>query len=355
MRVLYIAYPLMPVAPDSAGGAEQMLNIVEREIARRGHSTVVAACGNSQAAGELVLTGAIPDEPDRFDECNREHNARVLELIRQRQLSFRPFDLVHDMSGSFWPEAWALDIPVLATLHLPRSFYPASLFDDVPPNIWFNCVSRSQARSFADLPAMLGVVRNGIDLELFPAVDNKADYLLWLGRICEEKGAHLAIRAAQLANAQLILAGQVYPFSYHQQYFEREILPHLRASASDVRWVEAPTLDQKIKLLAYSRAVLVPSLAEETSSLVAMEAMACGTRVIAFARGALPGLVAEGKTGFLVKSVEEMAAAVDRLDQINSEECRHHAEANFACGRMADEYENLYQEVLTFNARQAAA
>ena len=348
-RILYVAYPLMRVSADSAGGAEQMLHVVEQEMARRGYETTLAASAGSLAAGELVVTGAIPNAPDSFGDRSREHNNRVLQLICERQHSSSPFDLVHDMSGTFWPCAAGFDLPVLATLHLPRSFYPPAAFQDIPPNVCFNCVSKSQLRSFADVPQM-PVVNNGIDLSLFQMTDNKADYLLWLGRICEEKGPDLAIRAAQIAGSPLILAGEVYPFSDHQQYFGREIAPHLAGSSSLVRWLESPSLEEKIRLLTHARALLISSLAEETSSLVAMEAMACGTPVIAFAHGAIPEIVVNGKTGFLVKSVEEMAAAVTKVEEINPAECRQEVEAKFASGRMADDYQRLYQIVLTLQA-----
>src|SRR6185312_6940489 len=106
------------------------------------------------------------------------------------------FDLVHDHSGSFWKRTAEIDTPVLATLHLPRSFYPAGSFDDVPANVSFNCVSDSQARSFVDLDAAASVVPNGIALDCFQTIGNIARNddrrgLLWLGRICEEKAPHL--------------------------------------------------------------------------------------------------------------------------------------------------------------------
>ncbi len=130
-----------------------------------------------------------------------------------------------------------------------------------------------------------------------------------MGRICEEKAPHLAIAAAKLAGVPLILAGQVYPFSYHQQYFEREICPTLGRGVS---FIDSPLFEDKVALLRNARALLLTSTAEETSSLVAMEAMACGTPVIAMRRGAFPEIVAHGETGFIVDDVHEMAAAVAR-------------------------------------------
>ncbi|HEY6249089.1 MAG TPA: hypothetical protein VI685_03960, partial [Candidatus Angelobacter sp.] len=134
MRVLYVAYPLLTVSEASAGGAEQMLWTVEREMAARGARTTVAASAGSLVSGELFVTGEPCSLPDDFERRNREHQDRVVEFVRTRSRQGRPFDLIHDQSGSFWPRAAEIDVPVLATLHLPRSFYSAQLFTNVPDN-----------------------------------------------------------------------------------------------------------------------------------------------------------------------------------------------------------------------------
>lgn len=343
MRVLYVAYPLLPVSGESCGGAEQMLWTLEAEMARRGHQTWVAACEGSRVAGRLLPTGAAATEPDRFEQRDVEHTSRILSFLSEAQSSSAGFDLVHDKSGSFWRHAARVDGPVLATLHLPRSFYPDEAFCKLPPNLFFNCVSESQLRSFAGLPRMLGAVRNGIRLDHFPPPRPfRDDYLLWLGRICEEKGTHVAIEVARRAGRALIIAGDVYPFSYHRAYFDREVRPHLEGRSCNAVYAGAPTFSEKLKLLRRARALLLPSLVEETSSLVAMEAMACGTPVIGLRRGAIPEVVRDGVTGIVVDSADEMVQAVRRVDSIDAAACRAHVEENFSSTRMADDYEELY-------------
>ena len=167
-RILYVAYPLLQVHDESAGGAEQILWTLEREVARNGvHTTTVAASAGSRVSGELFSTGDPCTRPDDYERRRTEHEDRVVEFVRRRAREGKAFDLIHDHSGSFWKRAAEIDTHVLATLHLPRSFYPAGSFNDVPANVSFNCVSDSQARSFADLDALAGVVPNGIALDCF--------------------------------------------------------------------------------------------------------------------------------------------------------------------------------------------
>ena len=255
----------------------------------------------------------------------------------------RPFALVHDQSSSFWTEAHAVPAPLLATLHLPRPFYDQRLFSRLAPNVRFNCVSRSQAATFADLPALLGVIENGIPVARFPFTRDKDNYLLWLGRFCHEKGAHVAIDVARRARLPLIVAGQVYPFRDHQQYFQQQIRPHLDGCA--VRHIDSPSFALKLELLRRARAVLVPSLCAETCSLVSLEAMACGTPVVAFRQGALPEIVADHRTGYVVDSADEMADVVPRVASLDPSECRRRVARHYNSQRMAADYASLYRRV----------
>lgn len=353
-RILYVAFPMVPVTASVAGGAEQMLWTLEQEIAACGHQTAVAACEGSEVAGRLIATGKAPDIADTYEQRKAEHEAAVLAEIARAPNAGEPYDLVHDKSGSFWMRAAEIDATVLATLHLPRSFYPAQAFASCPPNLLLNCVSESQVRTFADVPQVVGAVANGIRLSDFPAaVDRRDDYLLWIGRVCEEKGAHVAIEVAARAGLPLVIAGQVHAYSYHQRYFEREIAPHLDGTRA--RFVSMPSVWEKLRLLRHARALLVPSLVDETSSLVAMEAGACGTPVIGFRRGAIPEVVREGVTGFVVEDSEQMAAAISRADEIDPRACRAHVARNFSSDRMGREYDRLYAKIIGRAEQKAVA
>lgn len=354
LKILYVAYPLLTVSESSAGGAEQVLWTLEREMASRGALTTVAASAGSRVSGEMFSTGDPCSRNDDFQRRNREHQDKTLELVRQRQEEGCAFDLIHDMSGSFWTRAGEIDATVLSTLHLPRHFYPAEYLDNVAANVSFNCVSESQARSFSGLERMIGVAPNGIALDRFPPGEHGRHGLLWLGRICEEKGPHLALDVAAQSNMPIVIAGQVYPFSCHRQFFERDVEPRLRENPN-ATWIDSPSDDLKRKLLRESAALLITSLVDETSSLVAMEAAASGTPVVAFRRGALPEVVQHGVTGFLVDDVAGAAEALERFDQISSATCARVARERFSAATMADAYARLYAQLLAQPAELNAA
>ena len=318
-------------------------------MARPGVHTTVAASAGSRVRGALFSTGQPCTQPDDYERRRVEHEDRVIDFVHNCAHEGKPFDLIHDHSGSFWRRAGEVDAPVLATLHLPRSFYPAGSFDNVPANVSFNCVSDSQARTFADLNALVAVVPNGIALDYFEATDDVAQHtdrrgLLWLGRICEEKAPHLAVDIAGQAGLPITIAGQVYPFSYHQKYFEREIASRLRTMPY-AKFISAPSAELKRRLLRESQALLITSVAEETSSLVAMEAAASGAPVVAFRKGAHAEVVRNGATGFLVEDSDEAVLALQNISSINSETCVQRAQKNFSALRMAERYSHLYERI----------
>ncbi|HEX7961524.1 MAG TPA: glycosyltransferase [Terriglobales bacterium] len=346
-RVLLVAYPLLPVSENSAGGAEQVLWALERDLRAHGHHTVVAAAGGSEVAGELFATGEPASAPDQFGARDEEQTRRLIQWLNSHRCS--RFDLIHDQSGSFWRHADRVPFPLLATLHLPRSFYPGESFSSIPGNVSFNCVSESQLRTFSDLPGLLAYVPNGIALERFPMSNlqlKAREYVLWLGRICEEKGTHVALDVAHEAGQQIIIAGQVYPFLYHQKYFAREIIPRLKRAGAKARFVNSPSFTEKVDLLRNARALLLTSLVDETSSMVTMEASACGTPTYGFRRGALPEVIADGVNGRLFSTAQELSQELRQNAEITPERCRHHAEQHLSARRMAARYEELYERVV---------
>ncbi len=307
LTVLSIAYPLFPVGPDSAGGAEQILYLLDREIVRSGNRSLVVAKPESTISGELVPT---------LDEALRNYS---IDLIHFHGLDF----------NDYVPET---NVRKFATLHLPLAWYPEQAL--TRPDVERICVSRSQA-SNTSFPVIL----NGIDFDRFHTAP-KSDYLLWLGRICPEKGVHIALQVAHGRNLPLYIAGPVHPFESHQAYFCEQVEPLLDERR---RYLGPVSGEEKNRLLAEARCVLIPSLVAETSSLVAMEAISSGTPVIAFRNGALPEVVDHERTGFIVDSQQDMSLALDRIEAISPGTCRETAKVRFDAARMARDYFKLYE------------
>ncbi len=143
-----------------------------------------------------------------------------------------------------------------------------------------------------------------------------------------------------------MLAGAVYPFLYHQQFHAREVLPRLRRARSSARFFSGPSFGEKLELLRHARVLLLTSTVAETSSLVAMEAAACGTPVLGLRRGAFPEVVANGVTGLLADSLEEMPRLLPAATALSPELCRRQALGHYSATAMASGYEQLYRSLL---------
>ncbi|MFP5287271.1 MAG: glycosyltransferase, partial [Thermoanaerobaculia bacterium] len=189
---------------------------------------------------------------------------------------------------------------------------------------------------------LLPPIPNGVDLGVFRPRRHKRAFALALGRVCPEKGFHLAIDATRRARIPLLIGGETFPYEEHQSYSETEIESRLGCG---VRFLGPLGLDRKQRLLALARCLVVSSQTPETSSLVAMEALACGTPVVAFRVGALPEIVQPGRTGFLVETVEEMAEALRNAGRLDPRECRRAAEDRFSAETMIERYFDLYHRL----------
>jgi glycosyltransferase involved in cell wall biosynthesis len=230
----------------------------------------------------------------------------------------------------------------VVTLHLPATYYPPSAFDDARAVDLFHCVSLAQRSSFPpELRAL--VIPNGVPVErLGSAARGRRVFALVLARVCPEKGIDLAVEACRRADVPLLIAGPVFPYPAHRDHFERVVQPRLdrrRRYVGPVGW------EQKRRLLARARCVLVTSRVPETSSLTAMEALASGTPVVALRTGALVDIVEHGRTGFLVDTVEDLALALARVDTISSDDCRRAARDRFDSRAMVDAHLKVYQEL----------
>ncbi len=339
LTILGVAYPLAPVRPDTAGGAEQVLATLDRALVAAGHRSIVLAQEGSAVAGELV---AVPAPAGLLDEAATLQAQARHRVAIAAALARWPVDLVHLHGLDFHAYLPAPGVPVLATLHLPPAWYPAEALAPKRPDTWLHCVSESQHRDCPAGPNLLAPIANGVDVEGLASFVRRRGFALTLGRICPEKGTHLAIRAARQAGVTLVIAGEVFAYAAHRRYFDEEVAPHLGPRC---RFLGPVGLRAKRRLLGQARCLLVPSLAAETSSLVAREAAAAGTPVVAFPNGALSETVEDGVTGYLVEGVDAMADAIGRAGAIGPEACRAVARARFSQAQMISRYLATYRDL----------
>jgi glycosyltransferase involved in cell wall biosynthesis len=339
MLVVAVAYPFSPVGPDAVGGAEQILTSLDDALVQAGHRSIVIAREGSSCKGTLLPIPA----PSALDEQAQAQGHVYVRRAIAEALERFPVDLLHFHGVDFASYLPADGPPALATLHLPVHLYPAQALFPRRPRTWLHCVSESQQRDCPPRVPLLPPVSNGVDLFVLRPGPRKHRFALSLGRICREKAYHEGIDAAREAGVPLILAGEVFQYANHQRYFQEEIRPRL---GRGVRFLGPLGLAPKRRLLAAARCLVVPSRIAETSSLVAMEALACGTPVVAFRAGALPDLITHGRTGFLVSDVHEMARALRDVEAIDPAECRREAERRFSSELMISRYFDLYRQLV---------
>jgi len=338
LTILSVGFPLARVSPQTAGGAEQVLLSLDRGLVLEGHRSLVLAPQGSRCHG-LLIPVQVPG--GSFDEPAKREARRSFKRALEHALARFSTDLVH-MHGldfdHYLPEQQ--DVPVMVSLHLPLSWYREDALRPSRPNTALVCVSETQRRSAAPDVDVTAVVPNGVEIPDVGSSHGKGSYALMLGRICPEKAPHLAIEAAERAHTELLIAGTVFDYPEHRQYFNAMMQPRL---GQNVRFLGEVGGERKAQLLAGAKCLLIPSQAPETSSLVAMEAIAAGTPVIAWRSGALPEIVSDGRTGFIVASVEEMASAIRRSDMISPEACRREAQRRFDGQQMLSDYLGLYK------------
>jgi glycosyltransferase involved in cell wall biosynthesis len=340
LTILSVAYPFANVGPDAVGGAEQVLAQVERAAVDAGHRSIVIAMEGSQVAGELL---PIPRHEGVLDQATRaEAHAAVRHAIA-RALRSEDIDVLHFHGMDFAEYLPELGPPALITLHLPPDWYPFRIWRSSRPRTYFHCVSESQQERCPERAHLWPVIPNGVEVKSFHPRDRKCGFALMLGRICPEKGFHIGLDASSHAGTPLWIGGKVFGYQAHQQYFYDQIQP--RIQGTNHRFLGEVGSVRKRRLLRAAQCLLVPSLVPETSSLVAMEAFASGTPVIAFRSGALARIVEHGVTGFLVKDACEMAEAILHAGDIDPKACRRVAEERFNLTQTTEAYLAAYQRL----------
>ena len=382
MRIALVAPLVSPIAPPYLGGAQALLADLARGLAQRGHEVTLYAAEGSTVAGVRAITlginsaelrparfhkAATPVEADdepvpdmlRPDERRLLPSYAFLHVFRALVNQAQDYDLVHAHAFD-WP-AYAyssmLPLPVIHTLHLPMvDSNIAKLLgvlappDGGPARVRLTTVSRACAAGWAPYCAIAQVIHNGVDVAAIPLRAEPASppSLLFAGRISPEKGVEDALAIAEQAGLPLTLAGDVYD----ARYYEQRIAPRLERLGEHARWLGSVPREELHRLMGEALAVLCPAHWDEPFGLVACEALAAGTPVVAYRRGGLAEVVSDGETGYLVApgDIAAAVAAVQRAPTIDRGACRERVERLFRLETMLDGYEAFYQETLALDA-----
>lgn len=338
LRIAHIAPLWIPVPPQTYGGIELMLSNLIEELVRREYDVTLFASGDSKTNAKLV---PVTERAIWLDRGIHNVHAPIIRMIKMMADNFWDFDIIHNHFNFFaFPVSLRTDCPpMLTTVHRPVDEEYAKVMLAYK-KIQYCALSQDQKISMEEqgIP-VAGVVPNGIDMKRYPFNASHKDYLLYLGRLNEQKGIIQAIEVAKAAGKKLVIAGNLVGGD-EWIYFMREVQPLLNDEMINFRG--QVDFDEKIELLKNAQALLFPIDRREPFGLVMIEAMACGTPVIAFRKGSVPEVVEHGKTGFVVDTKEEMVEAIKHIDEIDRKACRKRVEENFTLNQMVDGYEELY-------------
>jgi glycosyltransferase involved in cell wall biosynthesis len=333
------------VPPARYGGTERVVSYLTEELIRRGHNVTLFASGDSRSSARIMPT---TDRAlrERFSlQEMRElafplHLAMIGEVLRRAH----EFDIVHCHVEYFaWAFAPFVRTPIVTTLHgrLDVPYLPP-LFQHYPDTGVIS-VSHNQRAPLAPVhPHWVGMVYNGIPVSEFPFSESPGNYLLFLGRIAPEKRPDWAAAIAKRSGMKLKVAAKVDP--YDQEYYEREI-KHLFDDPL-IEFLGEVDEQQKRQLLAEAYALVFPIDWPEPFGIVQIEALACGTPVLALNRGSVPEVLTHGVSGLIGNTVEELVALVPQLGLLDRRACRREVEQRFSSVAMARGYEQVYARVI---------
>ncbi len=340
LRVAMLAPPWISVPPAGYGGVEAVVSVLSEALVRRGNDVTLFCAPGSISTARVVtlLAEAHPDEIER-SLFEVDHVARAFAAIDRARGPLR-FDVVHDHCGfTALGMADRLDTPLVHTLHGQFTDATAAFYARHQSKATLVAISRAQRANAPQSMRGVAVIPNPIDVRGWPLQVHKEDYVLWIGRMTAEKGPHRAIAAARAAGVPLLLAGVIQPGQ--QSFFDREVAPHI--DGDRVRFLGEVGGALKRSVFAGARALLMPITWEEPFGMVMVEALACGTPVIAYPAGAASELVLDGRTGFLVRDERAMAAAIGRLGSIRAGDCRAWVAEHCDIDVVAEAYESAYR------------
>ena len=340
MKIGVIAPAWFAVPPLRYGGIEWVVAILADGLVDQGHDVTLFAAGDSQTKARLVTSY---DEPPsmRIGLSMPDLHHALTCYARAGE-----FDVVNDHSGPLGAAMGAaVATPVCHTVHGPLTGEPGdvySLIGSVTPSVGLISVSDSQRTPLPDLN-WLATCHNAIAMDAYPFHAGNDGYLLFLGRMSPDKGAHHAVAVAREMGLPMILAGKMQDVE-ERHHFEAHVKPHL---GGNIEYVGEVSHDEKVRLLQNACATVFPIQWPEPFGLVMVESMACGTPVVATRQGAVPEVIEQGRSGIVVDSPEGLAEAVAQAVTLDPAECRASAIERFSPERMVDDYVAAYHRLLS--------
>ena len=338
LRIAQVAPPMERVPPRGYGGTERVVHELVTELDRRGHTLTTFASGDSVVPGRLMATVPESLRPAGFAGDPAPY---VYQTIRAVLDHADEFDIIHGhLEWANLLLAQVSPVPVVSTFHGRLDMpWASEMFRDPPAGLV--AISRNQASTHPSLP--WAVVHNGLTLADMPADRPRGDGLCFIGRMGPEKGIVEAIQIARVVERPLRIAAKLGPTTAEREYFRDVFTPAVEAAGSLVEFLGELEQAERDILLAESYAALMPGSWPEPFGLVAIEALACGTPIIARDVGGLPEIIRNGVDGYLGADVAEMALLVDRVGGLDRAEIRRSVVQRFSAARMTDRYEAIYR------------
>lgn len=336
MRIALIAPPWLPVPPPAYGGTEAVVDRLARGFVDAGHEVCLFTTGDS--------TCPVPRAWSLDHSVAERMGDSVTELrhVVHAYEAVKGFDIVHDHTvvGPTYSLRFG-DLPVVTTNHGPFNDDLKVVYRSIAGRVPIIAISHDQADTAGDIP-IAAVIHHGVDPDLFPVGAGEGGYFCFLGRMAATKGVLEAVLAARDAGVPLLIAAKNRE-PLEKQYFEREVRPLL---GRDIEYCGEIGGKEKLDLLAGARALLNPIQWHEPFGLVMIEALACGTPVLAFPNGAAPEIIDHGITGFLCHDLPDLVARIGQVDELDRRACRAAVEGHFSTDRMVAEHLELYSSIL---------
>lgn len=350
IRIAQVTDLYESVPPPLYGGTQRVVSSLTEGLVEKGHSVTLFACGTSKTKGNLVSVYPRALYREHIEATNIMYPLlNITELFKRA----KEFDIIHahlSLSTDYLSLLGSLLFPkkLLYTIHfispILKGYKDRMAVLDTYKNAKYVSISNSARQGYEHLN-WLETIYNGIEMDQFHFQPHPQNYFAWIGKFNPDKGTKEAILAAKKASVKLVLAGTIdLQKPRFKEYYEKEVKPLI--DGKQIIYIGEKGGKEKDEFLRNAKGFLNPILWEEPFGLVSVEAMATGTPVISFRRGALKETVKDGETGYLVETVDQMAEKIKSIQAINRRTCREWVENNFSAKRMVEKYENLYQKLV---------